>query len=260
MKLKAVVDSLEGIDEAYQGLYTEKGGKYVLSIDGIDAHPTVSGLVSALDKERSERKSLKDEAGKWRELVDLRGGDADDLTPQELHAALEAGGAEGDVQSKIDAAVKAATDKLATRHTKELEKVAGEAEKYRSGLRGVSIESALDRKIAESGIEKKYHKAVKLTLLDKKPELVENEDGTFRGVFKKDPDGIPGEFSIDEYWDAWKETDEAGGFVPVGGGGSGSEGNRQGNAGGVPGRMDPNDPLAWGQNAEKIAKGEMTVS
>lgn len=53
-KLAAVVESLEAIPEAQRDFYTEQDGKFVLDTD-VEQHPGVSGLKSALGKEKVER-------------------------------------------------------------------------------------------------------------------------------------------------------------------------------------------------------------
>jgi len=56
MALQFEVDSLEGLDESLQALYTEHEGKYRLAVDGIDP---ADELKEALRKEREERAAAK---------------------------------------------------------------------------------------------------------------------------------------------------------------------------------------------------------
>ena len=56
MALQFEVDSLEGLDESLQALYTEHEGKYRLSVEGIDP---ADELKEALRKEREERAAAK---------------------------------------------------------------------------------------------------------------------------------------------------------------------------------------------------------
>lgn len=65
MALKLIVDSLDGIPEALHGEYTEKDGKFVLAVDGIE---DTSGLKSALDKERKTAKELEKKVKRWESL------------------------------------------------------------------------------------------------------------------------------------------------------------------------------------------------
>ena len=73
-KLKTELESLDGLDDALKGLYVEHDGKFVLDAD----IPDVSGLKSALDK---ERKAARDAEAKRKAFEDKfivpQGWDAD---------------------------------------------------------------------------------------------------------------------------------------------------------------------------------------
>ncbi len=63
MALKMVVETLEGIDTAFQSLYTKgEDGKFHLAVEGVE---DVSGLKSALQKEREANKELKAKAAAY---------------------------------------------------------------------------------------------------------------------------------------------------------------------------------------------------
>jgi len=96
MPLKAELDSLDGVDEGLQSHYTKhEDGRFRLDVEGM---PDVSGLKSALEKERRDRKALKDSLTKFdgvdlEEIERLKGiaakfesGDIDKAT---LDAAVE---------------------------------------------------------------------------------------------------------------------------------------------------------------------------
>lgn len=61
MKLKAVLETLEGLPEALKASYTEKDGKFYLDIEGVDEHPSVGALKRAKDHEKALRQAA-DEA------------------------------------------------------------------------------------------------------------------------------------------------------------------------------------------------------
>jgi len=81
MKLKAVLSSeeFEKLEEQYKQFYVEADGKFVLDAEGVE---DVSGLKSALESERKERKNLA------KQLADLttKLGDAD---PEKAAEALK---------------------------------------------------------------------------------------------------------------------------------------------------------------------------
>jgi hypothetical protein len=64
MTLKFQLDTLEGVDESIQTMYVEKGGKYVLNIEGLPQPEDVSGLKSKvqelLDEKKAADKARKD--------------------------------------------------------------------------------------------------------------------------------------------------------------------------------------------------------
>jgi flagellar biosynthesis GTPase FlhF len=61
MKLKTVVQTLDGLSEEIAQLYTKSGESYVLSLDGIDEHPEVKGLSSAIKAVRTEKKTIEEQ-------------------------------------------------------------------------------------------------------------------------------------------------------------------------------------------------------
>lgn len=61
MTLKAVLDTLEGIEEHFHPLYTERNGKFELTgIEGVKTQADVDRLQTALTKERNDHKSLRE--------------------------------------------------------------------------------------------------------------------------------------------------------------------------------------------------------
>ena len=55
MGIKAVLTSLDGVDETIRGLYKKEGEKFHLDLDEIDEHPSVGALKRAKDYEKAER-------------------------------------------------------------------------------------------------------------------------------------------------------------------------------------------------------------
>ncbi len=258
-KLKAVIDALEEVPEGYRDLYAKgSGDTYVLQIEDPKSHPAISGLVSTLEKQKTQITQLKASAKAWDELkglVDTE--DGVELTPQDVFDAIQDPGAEGgDAQAKISEGVKAGVAAAQAKFERELSKITGERDKALGALRGKTVDADLDTAIAKAGVLEKYRPAVRAVLKQLGPEMVE-EGGQFRGVFKQDPDGIPRDLSIDEFVGAWAKSENASPYMPAQGGGSGAKEAGGGGQLGA-GKFDGSDPMAWGQNAEKIAKGELT--
>lgn len=79
MALKAIVESLDGVPEALQEHYTEKDGKFYLDAEGVE---DVSGLKSALQKERENRKTLSQQLEEFKAKIG-------DLDPEKAREALK---------------------------------------------------------------------------------------------------------------------------------------------------------------------------
>lgn len=60
--LKFQVETLDGLDESIQKMYTEKDGKFTLAIDGLPKQEDVSGLKAKVDELLDEAKKAKKEA------------------------------------------------------------------------------------------------------------------------------------------------------------------------------------------------------
>lgn len=72
MALKTVLDTLDGVDDALKGFYTEADGKHVLDVEGIDAHPAVANLKTAYERTKADKAAasatLKDLQSQMAEL------------------------------------------------------------------------------------------------------------------------------------------------------------------------------------------------
>lgn len=77
--LKAILDSLEGVETHFHSLYTERNGKYELTgIEGVKTQADIDRLQTALTKERNDHKTLKDRFATF-----------GDRKPEEIIAALD---------------------------------------------------------------------------------------------------------------------------------------------------------------------------
>ena len=101
--LKYTVDSLEGIPEAAKSFYAEKDGKFTLQVEGVETPESVTGLKTALVKEREN-------VSKWSKF-----GNPDDLAAKlaDLEAKVAKGGKGGEEAQAI-------IDQMKTQHANEL--------------------------------------------------------------------------------------------------------------------------------------------
>ena len=77
LKDTLTADEFKGLDEGVRGLYVEKGGSYLLDVEGRE---DVSGLKSALEKERAAAKTFREQIKAWEALG---------ATPDEISAMLK---------------------------------------------------------------------------------------------------------------------------------------------------------------------------
>lgn len=59
MALKAILTTLDGLSEELKKEYTEKDGKFYLTVEGIDEHPSVGALKRAKDHEKNLRQAAE---------------------------------------------------------------------------------------------------------------------------------------------------------------------------------------------------------
>lgn len=146
MALKLIVDSLDGIPEALHGEYTEKDGKFVLAVDGME---DTGGLKSALAAERTRAKDLEKKVKRWENLGKTDEEIAALLADQE-RIEREKAEKDGD-HTKIVKQLQDKWDKERTTLTAELD-AARSSE--RGAIIGTSVMSALTKAGAtEEGID-----------------------------------------------------------------------------------------------------------
>lgn len=138
MALKAVLDSLDGLEEGLRSLYTQKDGRFVLDVEGLE---DTSGLKSALEKERKAAREYERKIRAWQELG---------KTPEEIAELLEA-----QKKAEEERATKAGEwEKLKAqileKHAAELGKKDEEIKRMRGTLERYLIEAAATDAIASA--------------------------------------------------------------------------------------------------------------
>lgn len=252
MPLPARVKSLDEVDEAFHAEYEEKGGEFVLQVDNPDQLPAVAGLKRNHDRLLAEKKTLS-------ETLESYGGKSpEEITEleQELETLRQSKGGEPTAEE-----AKRIEERVAAKYEKKYGPVQQENEKLRSHLHRTLVDRELDEALDEVGVAAKHKKVLRSYMKERGPKVIEDGD-EFRGVFSTDVNGIPGDHSITDFVGEWAKTDEATEYIqPTGKGGSGAAPNsRGGGQGGRTTTVSRNDPMSWGQNAEKIASGEAVVS
>lgn len=219
MALKLVIDKLEDVPEAVRGEYEhdEKSGKYKLKVEGIE---DTSGLKSALEKERSDRKALEKKIKQW-EALGKSPEEIAELSQQheeEQRAKLEKKGEYDKMLQQVQDQHKKTTDALTART---------------NSLMGYIQSTLVEGEAARAIAEHKGSINILLPHVKARTKVVE-EDGQFRVVVvneKGDPrvnaEGKPlaisdlvTEMKQDkEFGRAFEGTGQSGGGTPPGGGG-----------------------------------------
>lgn len=215
MALKAVVDSLEAVPEAQRDLYVERDGKFHLDVEGSE---DVSGLKTALQRERDARKKAEERAKTA--LSD------DDL---ETFERLKTEAAERERKKSEE---KGEWEKLETQlkdsHKAELEKVTSRSKQLEQSLQEALIDQRATAAINEA------EASVRLLLPHVRSAMkVVEQDGRFKAVvvdekgdprLRKDAKGSEDLMTVKDLVAEFKESDEfAGAFKGTGSTGSGSE-------------------------------------
>lgn len=142
MALKAIVDSLDNVEEAVQAYYKEQDGKYVLDLDdSVKQHPEVSALHNAYEKEQEKRKKLSKERDEMQEKLNQL---PDDFDPDE-YERLKANGEGGeDIQKKVEEA----RERERKRHEKTIEQLKAErddlSQKYTGTKKNIGLKESLN--------------------------------------------------------------------------------------------------------------------
>lgn len=137
--LKFSVDSLDDVTEAHRGLYAEKDGKFVLSVEGLEDN---SGLKKALETERETRKKYEKEIKAWQ-----RTGKTADEISELLTAAEEAERQKHEKEGNFDALLK----QHQTKWEKEKADLAAELEAAKSSEKSAIVGNSLLTALTKAG-------------------------------------------------------------------------------------------------------------
>lgn len=209
MKLKAVLETLDGVDEAVKPFYTEKDGKFYLTVEDIDDHPEVKGLKTSLAKVRDEKKSVET---KNSELTDKFGSLPDDFTVEEYHRLKDSG------NGNIDQKLENQKARLEADFKRKEDKLIQERDMFKARAEKQHIDNAINTALAEANITT--------------PAMIKAVRAMFQPQTKLDYEGDEAIVTIDnlplvDKIKAWAGTDEGKYFVTAPANGGGGGGNSQ---------------------------------
>lgn len=192
MALKAMLKTLDGLNEAQKALYKQDGDKFLLDVEGVDGFELVGGgLKTALAKERDRAAELE------KRMEALK-----DIDPDKARDALKRVDAmknwtpEEKVQATIDAKLK----ELAAQKDAEYAPRLKDAEATRKAYESLVIDKALEDAAAKhkflSPALALPHLRPSVGLLDNKP-VVLDKDGKPRS--RMDNNGVQHPVTIEEF-------------------------------------------------------------
>lgn len=228
MKLKSVLDTLDGLDEAIAALYSQKGDVYVLNIEQIDAHPDVTGLKNSLAAARAEKKTLENKVS---ELNDKFGSLPDDFSIDEYNRLKDGG------SGNIDQRLADQRARLTAEKDTAVKKLETERDAYKSRVEKLASENAVNAALAEANIAPHMQKAVRAMFQSQIKVEYEGDDAIVT------IENLP----VVDKVKSWAGTDEGKYFVAApsnGGGGSNP---------GIDKKTDPKDN-PWSKEGRNFTK------
>ena len=231
MALKAMLDSLEGVDESLHAHYVKgEDGKFVLGVEPVNGFvlENVDGLKSALVNERNEVKTLKSKVGEYETQVETLTGEITTLR---------------DTSTDVSEKAKQLSEQRIAEMQKDVEAKENawnqERSQYQNDLRTYAIDNAAIRAI------EKHKGNAKLLLREVKAaaDIVKGQDGSLHVVIKDEQgnpryaDPVKGTYmGIEDFVAEMKKDDDwALAFEGSGGSGSGARNADRGNgAAGTP--------------------------
>lgn len=90
MALQALLETLDGVDDALKPFYAETDGKFILQVEGVDNHPEVANLKSAYERTKADRESSKTTVNTLKaQIAELQKGAPDTAATQAKIASLQ---------------------------------------------------------------------------------------------------------------------------------------------------------------------------
>lgn len=225
MAIKAILDDLDDAPETIRDQYEEKDGKFILSVDGVDSHPTVATLKNAYERVKADKKRLGDEIDMLKARLE---GLPDDFDAQ-AYEALKAA-AEGKEPPKADEQVAQVRGQLERKHAADLAKKDERIATLEAEVRRRAIDDGLMGALVEANIDKPYLPAAKALLKDKGVIKLIEEDGKFDATVETDMGPMP----LSKFVSDWAAGDEGKVFVSQARGA-----DAKGGGGGRPGEVNP---------------------
>lgn len=227
--LKAVLDTLDGVDESLHNLYEQKGDKFVLRLDTatVREHPHVTPLKNALDRTKEELEVTKNALSGAKQRLD---GVPDDFDASEFSRLRAEAKAREENPDRADQQLNSQRDMyeerirtIADKHRKDLAERDANHAALRVQIQGRDKDAALDSALATSGIKKEFLPAVRALMRPK--VLIDEQTGDDKPEVYIDTD--MGRQDVSQFMQNWVQTESGKIYVePATGGDAGGSGTR----------------------------------
>jgi len=273
--LKAMLDSLEGLDESMKEHYKEKDGKFYLDVEKIGglALENVDGLKSTVEKLRTSEKTLQQSLKSVQDSLNEHSKKYEGIDPEVARSALSKIDEikNWDGETKVKKAVEVAEQKLQSKmeelvkqHSTKVEELEDEIANSQSQLQDAIVTSRIIEAISKEGGNvdlliphvRKNVNMIKDNNGRWKPEVINDEGNPRIG----DSQGNP--MTITQFVQEMKSKDIfAAAFSGVSSTGSGKTGSTEGS---TQKKTDvkvvkAGDKQGLSQNLEQIATGKVQV-
>lgn len=141
MTLKAVVDSLDGIDESLHPLYVEKNGKFRLDVEGVEFPDEVAALRKALATERDAGRDARGQLKAFEGVTPEALQEFRDWQKQREQLEAEQQRKAGDWEAR--------EQQILEKHKAQVEKLTGREKKLLTALERAMIKAEAEAAIAE---------------------------------------------------------------------------------------------------------------
>jgi hypothetical protein len=219
MALKTILDSLDDVPDALKTEYKEVDGKFVLDLEGIDAHPSVVNLKTAHERQKQSNKTLQTDLTAAKARLEGLPDDFDADQYETLKAQ-----AEGKAAPKTDEQVAQIRAQLEKKHAAELGKKDERITTLEGAVTRATIDDGLSKALDEAGIDPAFKPGAMALLKSKGAVKLVEEDGTFKAQVETDMGPMP----LAGYVKDWSGSDEGKIYVkkPTGGDAPGGKGQQ----------------------------------
>jgi len=217
MAIKTILDTLDDVPEALRSEYKEVDGKFILDIEGVDAHPAVANLKSAHERQKQANKTLQTDLTAAKTRLE---GLPDDFDA-DAYEALKSQ-AEGKAPPKTDEQVAQVRQQLERKHQAELGKKDERIATLEGAVTKATIDDGLSKALDEAGVDPAFKPGAMALLKSKGAVKLIEEDGQFKAQVETDMGPMP----LAGYVKDWSGSDEGKIYVkkPTGGDAGGSNG------------------------------------